>query len=78
MVTPVYDACTEEFWEGVEAFGFVASLTGAARYHIMAGLWSYTWGGKHFKVMRIPNIVGLSKERNVHWRGGYVLKVLLL
>jgi hypothetical protein len=70
VISPCYQDCTTQFWQGVEVYGFVASLTGPPRYHLMAGLWSYAWGGKHFEVMHIREIIGLHKEKDLNWRGG--------
>ncbi|EUC54147.1 hypothetical protein RSOL_031470, partial [Rhizoctonia solani AG-3 Rhs1AP] len=70
FIAPVYADCTEEFWVGVKVYGFAASLSGKARWHIMGGFWSYAWGDKEFALVRIQGVAGLSKETNEHWRGG--------
>jgi hypothetical protein len=70
LVAPLYSECTTEFWEGVEVYGFAASLSGNARWHIMGGFWSYDWGNKHFELVHIDRIFGLSKETDEAWRGG--------
>ncbi|KEP48239.1 hypothetical protein V565_129920, partial [Rhizoctonia solani 123E] len=69
-VYPDYEYCSPEFWKGVVVHGFAASLSGDARWHIMAGLWSYEFGEKEMALIRIENVVGLSKECHSAWRGG--------
>ncbi|KAG9090585.1 hypothetical protein FRC06_000975 [Ceratobasidium sp. 370] len=68
VVYPYHQLSTPEFWKGVEVFGFTASPTGESRWHIMGGLWDDTYGSKHFEVIRIRKVRGLSKEKNRLWR----------
>ncbi|CAE6540611.1 unnamed protein product [Rhizoctonia solani] len=67
---PVYSDCTDQSWSGTVVYGFAASLSGKARWHIMGGFWSYAWGEKHFELISIETIVGFSKKYSPHWRGG--------
>ncbi|KAG9100874.1 hypothetical protein FRC06_003593 [Ceratobasidium sp. 370] len=58
-------------WNRIRLKGFVASLAGASRHHIMAGWWSLTgFGDIHFEYMSIGNITHLSYEHHVCWRNG--------
>ncbi|KEP45922.1 hypothetical protein V565_230630, partial [Rhizoctonia solani 123E] len=69
-VAPLYERCTPDYWKGVRAYGFIASLSGEARWHIMGGFWDFTWGGREMALVCIDQLYGLSKESSPHWRGG--------
>ncbi|KAG9083861.1 hypothetical protein FRC06_004341, partial [Ceratobasidium sp. 370] len=70
-VSPIYNHSTDEFWKEVNVVGYVASLTGESRHHLMAGWWDLTeFGNLHHEHMDIRGIVCLSQEIDRAWRGG--------
>ncbi|KAG8734413.1 hypothetical protein FRC11_014259 [Ceratobasidium sp. 423] len=72
FVYPTY-GLPDEWWQGVEAFGYIAALTGDFKYFVWAGQWQEEYPGKHMEVIIIANLRGLAKDANDHWRNGYAL-----
>ncbi|KAG8731044.1 hypothetical protein FRC11_005270 [Ceratobasidium sp. 423] len=70
FVYPAFTTSTAEWWQGVEAYGYTAALTGDFRYFIWAGRWGEDFDGKHMEVVHIPKPVGICKEASKHWRQG--------
>ncbi|EUC58924.1 hypothetical protein RSOL_284530, partial [Rhizoctonia solani AG-3 Rhs1AP] len=62
FTAPVYADCTDEFWPGTTVYGFAASLSGKARWHIMGGFWSYPphWRGSVDPVLWLETDMGYS------------------
>ncbi|KAB5589094.1 hypothetical protein CTheo_7456 [Ceratobasidium theobromae] len=69
FVYPTRDK-SENWWIGVEAYGYVAAVTGDYKWFIWAGRWDEDFEGKHIEVLHLKNLRGLQKERHSHWRGG--------
>ncbi|CUA72100.1 hypothetical protein RSOLAG22IIIB_10080 [Rhizoctonia solani] len=69
-VYPNYETSTPEWWKGVVAYGYVAALTGEHRFFVWAGEWDDDYEGKHHEVMEIRNILGMCKDKSIHWRDG--------
>ncbi|KDN33879.1 hypothetical protein RSAG8_13033, partial [Rhizoctonia solani AG-8 WAC10335] len=67
FVYPTYNQ-PENWWKGVLAFGYMVALTGDFKYFVWAGQLDEDFDGKHIEVVILANLVGLSKERSVHWR----------
>ncbi|KAG9089145.1 hypothetical protein FS749_001587 [Ceratobasidium sp. UAMH 11750] len=58
-------------WQRVRLKGYVASLAGASRHHVMAGWWNLTgFGDIHFEYMNVGGITRLSYEHHLCWRNG--------
>ncbi|KAG8720299.1 hypothetical protein FRC09_009792 [Ceratobasidium sp. 395] len=60
----------ESWWKGVVVYGYIAALTGPARFLVWAGQWNVDWEGLYIQPRRLGNIVGLTKETHQHWRNG--------
>ncbi|KAG9099616.1 hypothetical protein FS749_000804 [Ceratobasidium sp. UAMH 11750] len=70
QVSPSSDDGTPEFWKGVHLEGYVASLGGESRHHVMAGWWNLTgFGDLHHEHMKIEGIVRLAAGTDKNWRG---------
>ncbi|CAE6434939.1 unnamed protein product [Rhizoctonia solani] len=70
-ITPTYDESTNEYWKGVKMQGYVASLSGQSRRHVMAGWWDIDAGDMHYVFMEINGIVGIFQEEHQTWRDGH-------
>ncbi|QRV78916.1 hypothetical protein RhiJN_06931 [Ceratobasidium sp. AG-Ba] len=79
LVFPIYDECTAEFWEGVEVYGFMLmpGTNGDGRWFAWTLLWQLDWPDKHFELVRIKNVLGISLERSEHYRNGHELALFL-
>ncbi|KAG8724036.1 hypothetical protein FRC09_000711 [Ceratobasidium sp. 395] len=66
-------ACTEEFWDGVVVYGFTMPVgTREDRWYVWSLWWTLEWPSWDMELVRIDNIIGMSKECNVHFRNGNV------
>jgi hypothetical protein len=70
LVYPRYEECTVDFWEGVEVWGFMMSPTGQDKWLAWSLHWWLDWPGKHVELVRIDNVIGISKEKSAHYRNG--------
>ncbi|KDN35633.1 hypothetical protein RSAG8_11428, partial [Rhizoctonia solani AG-8 WAC10335] len=62
FIAPIHADCADQFWKGVEVYGFAASLSGTARWHIMGGFWSYQWGDKQVITAKIDPALWLETK----------------
>lgn len=69
-VSPLWRDCDQQFWNGVTAIGYAASLSGASSNLVQAGHWDEIYTDGHYELYEIKDISGLCLETNRAWRGG--------
>ncbi|KAF8668240.1 hypothetical protein RHS04_09075 [Rhizoctonia solani] len=71
LVYPWYQDLTPEWWEDVQAYGYVTALVGQFKFFVWAGFMGKDYSDKHLVFMCIKDIVGMVKESSPHWRSGF-------
>ncbi|QRV80761.1 hypothetical protein RhiJN_13144 [Ceratobasidium sp. AG-Ba] len=69
IVFPLYEMCTQEFWKGVEVYGFMTGPTSSIdRWYI----WSLHWWltKQQVELVRIDNVIGIEKQNDPRYRNG--------
>ncbi|QRV74564.1 hypothetical protein RhiJN_02579 [Ceratobasidium sp. AG-Ba] len=69
VVFPLYENCDKDWWEGVEAYGYMQGATsGIQRWTTWSLLWAL--GTLEVVPVRLDHVIGISKERNTAYRNG--------
>jgi hypothetical protein len=69
-LAPKYELCYDEFWEGVEAYGIMASPCKSTKWHYWSGWWELPLTNADYRLVHIPKIIGMHKEQTVEFRNG--------
>ncbi|KAG9074498.1 hypothetical protein FRC06_010636, partial [Ceratobasidium sp. 370] len=69
-LAPKFEDCVPGYWDEVEAYGLMAFPCHGSKWFLWAGIWELDFHPKHYELVRIKRINGMTKELNNYFRNG--------